>query len=70
MIYEPRPRPLSEALAAMPDLRNRLLADHVPDEWSPVPGVHYPRHRHTGGTLAMPDSRSRRGRTGRNLTRN
>ena len=31
MIYEPRPRPLSEALAAMPDLRNRLLADHVPD---------------------------------------
>ena len=31
MIYEPRPRPLSAALAAMPDLRNRLLADHVPD---------------------------------------
>ena len=31
MIYEPQHRPLSAALAAMPDLRNRLLAAHVPD---------------------------------------
>jgi hypothetical protein len=53
MIYEPRPRPLSEALAGMPDLRNRLLADHVPDETghrcracttpgTGTPGAHWP----------------------------
>ena len=51
MIYEPRPRPLSAALAAMPDLRNRLLADHVPDAsghrcpgWCTpgTPGAHWP----------------------------
>jgi hypothetical protein len=53
MIYEPRPRPLSEALAAMPDLRNRLLADHVPDAsghrcracttpGTGTPGAHWP----------------------------
>jgi hypothetical protein len=37
-------------------------------KWSPLPRVHHPRHRHPGGTLAMPDSRGRRGRTGRALT--
>ena len=37
-------------------------------QWSPLPGVHHPRHRHTGGTLALPDSRGRRGGTGQNLT--
>ena len=53
MIYELRPRPLSEALAAMPDLRNRLLADHVPDATghrcracttpgTGTPGTHWP----------------------------
>ena len=53
MIYEPRPRPLSAALAAMPDLRNRLLADHVPDAsghrcrarttpGTGTPGAHWP----------------------------
>jgi hypothetical protein len=53
MIYEPRPRPLSEALAVMPDLRNRLLADHVPDAsghrcracttpGTGTPGAHWP----------------------------
>ena len=39
-------------------------------QWSPLPGVHHPRHRHPGGTLAMPDSGGRRGRTGHNLTAN
>ena len=53
MIYESRPRPLSAALAAMPDLRNRLLADHVPDAsghrcracntpGTGTPGAHWP----------------------------
>jgi hypothetical protein len=53
MIYEPRPRPLSQALAAMPDLRNRLLAEHVPDAsghrcracttpGTGTPGAHWP----------------------------
>ena len=37
-------------------------------KWSPLPRVHHPWHRHPGGTLAMPDSRGRRGRTGRDLT--
>ena len=31
MFDERRVRPLSEALASMPGLRNRLLVDHVPD---------------------------------------
>src|SRR5690349_5445833 len=39
-------------------------------QWSPLPGVHHPRHRHPGGTLALPDSRGRRGRTGHNLRAN
>ena len=53
MIYEPRPRPLSEALASMPDLRDRLLANHVPDPsghrcqacttpGTGTPGAHWP----------------------------
>ena len=37
-------------------------------KWSSLPGVHHPRHRYTRGTLAMPNSRGRRGRTGHNLT--
>jgi hypothetical protein len=68
MIYEPRPRPLSEALAAMPDLRNRLNRSRAGRNWSPLPDVHHPRHRHARGALAMPNSRGRRGRTGHNLT--
>jgi hypothetical protein len=53
MTYEPRARPLSEALSAMPDLRHRLLADHVPDATghrcracttpgTGTPGAHWP----------------------------
>ena len=71
MIYEPQHRPLSAALAAMPDLRNRLLAAHVPDASGrrcracTTPGTGTP-----GATLALPDSRGRRGGTGHNRTGN
>src|SRR3954451_19643051 len=68
MIYEARPRPLSEALAAMPDLRNRLLADHVPDAsghrcracttpGTGTPGAHWPSRIREAAALAHHSSR-------------